>query len=162
MDTTSDNAKSTAATLFSKVDILSKGTSCTLTGLNVRSPYDCQLLSVHMAGNPQTVGVDTITLDTQEPFAVHPPDMNDKFLYPSGCNIGVFTDKGASVKRVFWNAQSKEATTLTPVSEGSTRPICYKTAPPARDYLPKGCPATAAGCTTASLKYWCPATCGSS
>lgn len=159
MDYTSDDTISKASDLYALVDVASADTSCTLTGLNVRSPYDCQLLSVHIAANPPSVGGSTITLDTQEPFAVHPPDMNSKFLYPSGCNIGTFTDKGTSVKRVFWNAQSEEFTTNTAVTEGSTMPICYKSAPAAKDYLPEGCPSSSAGCTTESLKYWCPATC---
>jgi len=155
MDVTSDQTIADAATLYDKVEIQAKGNSCTLSGLNVRSPQDCQLLSVHLANNP----TNTITLDSQEPFAVHPPDMNSKFLYPSGCNIGTFTDKGTSVTRVFWNAQSEEATTLTAVSESSTSPICYKTAPAARNYLPQGCPSTSGGCTSDSIKYWCPLTC---
>jgi len=155
MNVTSDNTIADAAALYDKVEIQAKGNSCTLTGLNVRSPKDCQLLSVHLASNP----TNTITLDSQEPFAVHPPDMNPKFLYPSGCNIGTFTDAGNSVTRVFWNAQSEEATTLTAVSESSTMPICYKTAPPARNYLPVGCPSAVAGCTSDSIKYWCPLTC---
>jgi len=155
MNVTSDQAIADAATLYDKVEIQAKGNSCTLSGLNVRSPQDCQLLSVHLANNP----TNTITLDSQEPFAVHPPDMNSKFLYPSGCNIGTFTDKGTSVTRVFWNAQSEEATTLTAVSESSTSPICYKTAPAAKNYLPQGCPSTSGGCTSDSIKYWCPLTC---
>jgi len=155
MDVTSDQTIADAATLYDKVEIQAKGNSCTLSGLNVRSPQDCQLLSVHLANNP----TNTITLDSQEPFAVHPPDMNSKFLYPSGCNIGTFTDKGTSVTRVFWNAQSEEATTLTAVSESSTSPICYKTAPAAKNYLPQGCPSTSGGCTSDSIKYWCPLTC---